>query len=54
MADANGAELSEIAKLIETGKITPHIAARFPLEQAAKAQDMLEKEHVKGKIVLTL
>ena len=54
MADANGAELSEIAKLIEAGKIKPHLAARFPLEQTAKAQDMLEKEHVQGKIVLTL
>jgi NADPH:quinone reductase-like Zn-dependent oxidoreductase len=54
MADANGAELSEIAKLIEAGKIEPHVAARFPLEQAAKAQDMLEKEHVQGKIVLTV
>src|SRR3984957_17897799 len=54
MADANGAELSEIAKLIEAGKIKPHLAAHFPLEQTAKAQDMLEKEHVQGKIVLTL
>jgi NADPH:quinone reductase-like Zn-dependent oxidoreductase len=54
MADANGAELSEIAKLIEGGKIKPHVAARFPLDQAAKAQDMVEKEHVQGKIVLTL
>ena len=54
MADANGAELSEIAKLIEAGKITPHVAARFPLDQAAKAQDMLEKQHVQGKIVLTV
>ena len=54
MADANGAELSEITKLIEAGKIAPVVAARFPFDQAAKAQDMLEKEHVQGKIVLTL
>jgi NADPH:quinone reductase-like Zn-dependent oxidoreductase len=54
MADANGPELAEIARLIEDGKIRPHLAARFPLNEAAKAQDMLEKEHVQGKIVLTL
>lgn len=54
MADANRRELSDIAQLIEAGKIKPHVAARFALADAAKAQDKLEKEHVQGKIVLTI
>jgi NADPH:quinone reductase-like Zn-dependent oxidoreductase len=53
-AEANGSELAEIARLIEAGKIKPYLAARFPLDQAARAQDMLEKEHPRGKIVLTI
>jgi NADPH:quinone reductase-like Zn-dependent oxidoreductase len=53
-AEANGSELAEIARLIEAGKIKPYLAARFPLDQAAMAQDMLEKEHPRGKIVLTV
>jgi NADPH2:quinone reductase len=40
--------------LIESGKIKPVIHATFPLEQAAKAHEMLEGgEHI-GKIVLTV
>lgn len=52
MAEANGSQLAEIARLIEDGKIKPQVTARFPLDRAAKAQDMLEKEHPRGKIVL--
>jgi NADPH2:quinone reductase len=40
--------------LIEAGKIKPVIHATFPLEQAAKAHEMMEGgEHI-GKIVLTV
>jgi NADPH:quinone reductase-like Zn-dependent oxidoreductase len=53
-AEADGSELAEIAKLIEDGRIKPYIAARFLLDSAAKAQDMLEKGHSRGKIVLTV
>jgi NADPH:quinone reductase-like Zn-dependent oxidoreductase len=28
------------------------VTARFPLAEAARAQETLEKEHVRGKVVL--
>jgi NADPH:quinone reductase-like Zn-dependent oxidoreductase len=52
MAQPNGAQLAEIAALIDAGKVVPTIAAVFPLEQAAQAERKLEDEHVRGKIVL--
>jgi NADPH:quinone reductase-like Zn-dependent oxidoreductase len=52
MAQPNGGQLAEIARLIDDGKVVPTIAAVFPLEDAAKAEKQLEDEHVRGKIVL--
>jgi NADPH:quinone reductase-like Zn-dependent oxidoreductase len=49
---ANGARLSEIARLIDEGKIKPVIAAVLPLEKAGEAQAMNEEGHTRGKIVL--
>jgi NADPH2:quinone reductase len=44
----------QVWPLIESGKIKPVIHATFPLEQAAKAHEMMEGgEHI-GKIVLTV
>ncbi|MCZ4281022.1 NADPH:quinone oxidoreductase family protein [Kiloniella laminariae] len=36
------------------GKLTPHISARFPLEQAIEGFQMLQERRVTGKIVLTI
>jgi NADPH:quinone reductase-like Zn-dependent oxidoreductase len=52
MAQPNGGQLAEIAKLIDDGKVTPTVAAVFPLAEAAKAERKLEDGHVRGKIVL--
>ncbi|THD52160.1 NADP-dependent oxidoreductase [Phenylobacterium sp.] len=52
MAQPNGGQLAEIARLIDDGKVTPVIAAVFTLADAAKAERKLENEHVRGKIVL--
>jgi NADPH:quinone reductase-like Zn-dependent oxidoreductase len=52
MAQPNGGQLAEIARLIDDGKVVPTIAAVFPLEDAAQAEKQLEDEHVRGKIVL--
>jgi NADPH:quinone reductase-like Zn-dependent oxidoreductase len=52
MAQPNGGQLAEIAKLIDDGKVIPTIAATFTLEDAAKAEKQLEDGHVRGKIVL--
>ncbi|MCU1338345.1 MAG: putative NADPH:quinone reductase (alcohol dehydrogenase superfamily) [Bryobacterales bacterium] len=45
-------QLAEIANLADAGRVRPEIAAVFPLREAAKAQQMSETEHVRGKIVL--
>jgi NADPH:quinone reductase-like Zn-dependent oxidoreductase len=47
-------ELSKIAALIEQGKIRPVVHAVYPLAEAARAEQALAEEHVRGKIVLTL
>jgi NADPH:quinone reductase-like Zn-dependent oxidoreductase len=49
---ANPDQLAEIARLADSGKVHPEIAAVFPLRDAAKAHQMSETEHVRGKIVL--
>lgn len=51
-AQANPDQLAEIARLADSGKIQPEIAAVFPLRDAAYAHKMSETEHVRGKIVL--
>jgi len=49
---AKSDQLKEIARLADTGRVKPEIAAVFPLRDAAKAHQMSETEHVRGKIVL--
>ncbi len=48
----DGAELAEIAQLIEAGKVKPEVSATFPLADAAKAQELNKAGHVRGKVVL--
>ena len=48
----NPAQLAEIAALVDSGKLKPHIEAVFPLAEAAKAHQLGETNRVRGKIVL--
>ena len=52
MAEPNGAELTEIARLIDAGEVMPVIDRTYALPEAAEAERRLETEHVRGKIVL--
>jgi NADPH:quinone reductase-like Zn-dependent oxidoreductase len=52
MAHPDAGQLTEIARLIEAGKIRPMVQATFPLAQAAKAEETLANGHIRGKIVL--
>ncbi len=47
-------DLEALFQLLKEGKLKPHIAGRFPLEQAAEAQELLESRKVAGKIVLVM
>lgn len=51
----SGFDLGEvITPLVQDGALRPHIAATYPLEQAADAMAQLEEGHVRGKLVLTI
>lgn len=46
--------LTDIAKLIEAGKVRVSISRVYPLEKAAEAHSELETKHVRGKIALEI
>ena len=46
--------LSDIAKLIEVGKLSIVISKVYPMEKVAEAHTELETKHVRGKIVLEI
>lgn len=48
----NGAELTEIARLIDEKKIKPITSQVLPLTDAVKAQEQAATHHTRGKIVL--
>lgn len=47
-----GKVLTQIAELVDTGQIKPHVSAVFPLEEIQKAHGMIEGKHTGGKIIL--
>jgi NADPH:quinone reductase-like Zn-dependent oxidoreductase len=51
-AQPNGAQLSAIAKLIDSAKLRPIIDRILPLSEARRAHELSESRHVRGKIVL--
>ena len=44
--------LSEIAKLIDSGKLKPVVETVLPLSEARKAHELAESGHARGKMVL--
>jgi NADPH:quinone reductase-like Zn-dependent oxidoreductase len=52
LVQPNAQQLSEIAQLIDEGKVRPIVRASFSLEQARTAQQRVEQEHGMGKVVL--
>jgi NADPH:quinone reductase-like Zn-dependent oxidoreductase len=52
--EADGDELAEIAALVESGKVKPHVQRTFPLSAAAEALSLVEQGHSAGKIVLVV
>jgi NADPH:quinone reductase-like Zn-dependent oxidoreductase len=46
------AQLAELAKLADAGKMRPIIERVLPLAEAARAHEMNQTEHTRGKIVL--
>ncbi len=52
MAQPNGGELAQIARLVDEGKVRPEVTTVLPLRDVAKAQEQSEAGHTRGKIVL--
>jgi NADPH:quinone reductase-like Zn-dependent oxidoreductase len=48
----NGAQLTEIAKLIDAGKVKPTVDRILPLSEARRAHELSQSGHTRGKIVL--
>jgi NADPH:quinone reductase-like Zn-dependent oxidoreductase len=52
--EADGAELAEIAELVVSGRVKPHVEKIYPLEDARDALAAVEQGHSVGKIVLVM
>ena len=52
MSEANGAQLAEIAKLVNAEKLKAIVETILPLSDATRGQELSERGHVRGKIVL--
>ena len=51
-AQPNGAQLAEIAKLIDSGRLAPVIDRILPLSEVRRAHELSKSGHTHGKIVL--
>ncbi|HVC30283.1 MAG TPA: NADP-dependent oxidoreductase [Steroidobacteraceae bacterium] len=52
IAHPDRTELIEIGRLIDEGRVHPHVSAVFELREAREAQLQLEQHHAQGKVVL--
>jgi NADPH:quinone reductase-like Zn-dependent oxidoreductase len=44
--------LTEAAQMVEAGQLKPYVSEVLPLQDIAKAHEMIEGRHTRGKIVL--
>jgi NADPH:quinone reductase-like Zn-dependent oxidoreductase len=54
LAHPDAAELTEIGRLVDEGKVKPYVLATYTLDHAAEAQQRVEREHPQGKVVLEI
>jgi NADPH:quinone reductase-like Zn-dependent oxidoreductase len=50
--EPDSAELTEIAGLIDAGKVRPKVSKVFHLDEAAEAEEYVKRGHTEGKVVL--
>jgi NADPH:quinone reductase-like Zn-dependent oxidoreductase len=51
--DPSGVQLREITRLVNQGKLRPHVGAVYPLADAREAFMAKSRQHIPGKVVLT-
>ena len=44
--------LAEAARMVEDGRLKPHVSAVLPLQDIHRAHEMIESRHTRGKIVV--
>ncbi len=54
VASGNTGDLDVLRGLVESGKVTPVIDREYPLSEAAEAFRHLDRDHARGKVVLTV
>jgi NADPH:quinone reductase-like Zn-dependent oxidoreductase len=54
IADLNAGDMTELAALLESGKVTPVIDRRYPLAEVPEAIRYLETGRARGKVVITV
>jgi NADPH:quinone reductase-like Zn-dependent oxidoreductase len=54
MAELNKKDLTILADLMQSGKVTPVIDRTYPLSQIAEAIRYLEQGHARGKVIITV
>lgn len=54
LADLNQEDLTILAELMQSGKVTPVIDRRYTLSETAEAIRYLEKGHARGKVIITV
>jgi NADPH:quinone reductase-like Zn-dependent oxidoreductase len=54
IVEPDRAALSELAKLVNSGRLRTTVGRVFALADAAGAFDVLEHQHIQGKIVLSV
>lgn len=50
----NAAQLAELGRMVDEGRLAVHVQETFPLERAADAHERLEEGHVRGKLVIEI
>jgi NADPH:quinone reductase-like Zn-dependent oxidoreductase len=48
----NANQLAQLARLIDAGRLTPHVQTVLPLAEARAAQELIQQGHTRGKLVL--
>lgn len=54
LTNPNFQQLSKIAELLGQGTLKTHVSAVFPLVDVAKAHELVQSGHVRGKVVLEI
>jgi NADPH:quinone reductase-like Zn-dependent oxidoreductase len=54
LAEPSGKELEQLKEWIETGQVKPVIDRTYPLSETPEAFRYLDKEHARGKVVITV